>query len=328
MAYMKLLCGLGLSVAALAGTGCAIDVGGGDGTSTETETVGEVSSPFTTAACSSATYDGCWDQTDASGKVSVRMYMCKESVAGSTVAGVCPVEADRVLVGGGGQESTFGANGSLLTHSAPSGKAGGNWIAISKAHVYPDVHKVRAYAIGLKLTGFSASQLAAAVQTVTVTSPVAAHPGVVAIPPSGTILLGGGAYTNNADQLLTGSVPTAGGWVAKAKEHIIPNHGTVTAIALSIPACPAGLGYCIESKVGPASGNSAPTGYHTQTANAGGTSPVISIGGDAFSGGPGRMLVSLYPLPTALGMSVMVSKDHGFVDNGSDLASYITLRAF
>lgn len=322
----KMMGGLGLSLAMLVSAGCAMDTNG-DETVSEAEAVGEIKSALTPVTCG-ATYDACWDQTDSSGKISIRLYMCKESAADSWTSVACSVETDRVLVGGGVQESTFGAsgNGSLLIATLPSGEIGGTWVGISKAHVYPDVHKSRAFAIGLRLAGFNANQLAAAVQTTSATSGTDPHPGAVALKPAGHILLGGGAATDNSNQLITGSTPTNAGWVAKSRDHIITAPGKITAYAITMPSCPVGLAYCLTSDITTV-GQNAPSGYHTwvnhiNTPN----SIMVSVGGDAFSGGAGRMIVSLAPYPAFTGQVFMQSKDHGFTDNGSDTASIVSLR--
>lgn len=242
------------------------------------------------------------------------------------------MESDRVLVGGGGNVEGGNSNiGALLIHSFGSPTAGGSWLAFSKDHVYSNPHNVRAWAVGLKLTGYTANQLASVITTTWAYSAggEVANPAAVALTPQNQIMLGGGAVVNTAGagQLLTAIMPTNAGWVGKSKDHIVSSPGSISVQTFSMPSCPAGLGYCVASRIGATSGPS-PTGYHTQSAGPAlyGSEVVIAPGGEAFFNGYGRMLSHLTPNPYYMGLSVLVSKDHGFVDTGTDVAAYVSLR--
>jgi hypothetical protein len=309
--YRKLFGTLGLLVSVFGANACAFDAGGtGNDASGKAETLGEIHSAFTAVPCG-ATYDGCWDQVDSTGSIQVRMYMCKPSAVGSLNGSTCPVEADRVLVGGGGRVEGGNSNiGALLWGSLPPAGSlkGASWQAFSKDHVYSNPHQVRAFALGLKLktitmTDYPATQLASVIVQTAASSGSSTGGGaaVALTPPDATspgkrnILLGGGALTH---------------WSGSG----------------SMPSCPAGLGYCLDSKGVTTSGPSG-SGYHSQFSTLdSANSVVIAVGGETFYNGWGRMLVGLWPNSVSNGMAVMTSKDHGFADTGNDLASYVALQ--
>jgi len=325
----KKICAVAGLCALVANAGCAVDANSPP-TSDETgitETVGEVKSAMVGVGCDSNVYDACFEQADSTGSISIRMYMCKLSDLSNQPAASCPVESDRVLVGGGAQVDGTPSPGALLFGSFPSGNA---WFALTKDHIYPNPHRVRAWAIGLRLANYSASQLNSVIKLTAATSQNATGLiGVVAVVPQGHVIVGGGAvsgWNSGPGRLLTASEPTAAGWVAKSKDHIQASVGSVTALLISLPQCPPGLGYCLASNLVSASGTNT-SGYFT-TSKVDSTSSTImtSIGGETFYNGTGRMLADLYPVPQSNGTVVSISKDHGFVDSGStDFARYVAL---
>ncbi len=343
MTYKALVCGLGM-LAFVGGSGCTMEAGEGGGTP---ETVGEVQNAFSAApSCDASLYAHCWDQSDPTGAIQVRIYECKSAFVGHAGARVCLVESDRVLVGGGGTVDGGDPNiGALLTQSFPvsgslGGAAGGGWAVSSKDHIYSNPHNLKAYAIGLKLKDsngvpYLASRLAPFVHVTTANSSASgnlAAAAAVAVTPlvSGAstreVMLGGGASPTSG-QLLTAVLPTAAGWVAKSKDHLASSPGTITAYTISMSPCPTGLGYCLAQDITIVSGASA-SGYHNQNAfvSTPGNAVMIAVGGSANYNGSGRMLVALIPQPVGNGAASMLSKDHGVADTGSDSAAFVTLR--
>jgi hypothetical protein len=244
MNKMMVVWGIGALSALLGGSGCTMDAASGDGAEgqNESETMGDAASPLTGVDCDHNTYDACYEQTDSTGSISIRLYACKFSSVLNKPSAFCPVEADRALVGGGAEVEGSPSPGAMLVATFPSSQT---WVAISKDHIYPNPHRVRAYAIGLRLANYSVAQLKSVITLTQATSPYAAGPaGAVALLPQGHVLLGGGAlagWNNGPGQLLTTSTPTAAGWVAKSKDHIQSSVGGVSAITISMPSCPANL---------------------------------------------------------------------------------------
>lgn len=321
-----------LSALGLAGTGCSLDATSEEGDAdAASETVGQAEQPFASAACNRNVYEGCFDQLDSTGSISVRIYMCKAKYVDTHGSASCAVESDRVLVSGGGNVEGNSTNiGAFLTNSFGNPMAGGSWWIFSKDHFYTDRHSLRPYAVGLKLKGYSASQLQSVIHTTsaTMSGPWIETPGVVAIKPQNEILLGGGAITttNGPGQLLTALTPTNAGWVARSKAHLQSSVGTILAQSFSMPSCPPGLGYCLAWNMGGNSG-AAPTGNHSQAINsASGRDVFIAAGGQAFYNGAGRMMVGLVPYFTATGTAIFYSKDHYYADTGTDGAAYVSLR--
>jgi hypothetical protein len=220
------------------------------------------------------------------------------------------------------------------------------WWAESKDHWVPDPHRLRAYAMGLRIAGMSQSRLKAQLYTVAVTSPVAAWPEAAAPlrEPASDVLVGGGARAfGTAGQLLVSSLPEAGrGWVAKSKDHVAPDPGTITAITIGAPrclriACLAGgncLTMCLALTSDRASGFAVDTGYATASDlnETGGV--VTSCAGAANAAGNGRLLTQLMPrindfdgqIDGGRGAVTVVSKDHVVPAEGNNTASAVALR--
>ena len=147
---------------------------------------------------------------------------------------------DGYLMTGGGAEVTSSDSGAglVIIGSYPSGNS--TWTAVANEHRSVGTGKVRAYAIGLKHKTYYCLHECAIASAV---SSSAQHP-TVTITRTDPIIIGGGAYgTLPADNPLAGNilidtypgVTDGTNWVAKAKDHMIVQHGTVTAYSIECP---------------------------------------------------------------------------------------------
>jgi hypothetical protein len=328
--------GVGTLGALLGGTGCMVDATGGEGTSGEAavESVGEVKSPFSVVACDTNIYDACYEHIDSSGFISIRYYTCKLSALSQHPTAECPVEDDRVLIGGGAQIDGSPSPGAMLVGSHPPEFVNlrhAKWSAESADHIYANPHRLRAYAIGMRLAHYTTDQLANVVKvSSTFAFPASSAPvATISVPHQGDVMLGGGAYTAAPapGQLLVASTPASTtSWVVKSKDHIQAAAGFAYAYIVSMPSQPPGLDYSIGSVMGSNSSRNQ-TGYTYTYAGASLNDRVVTgIGGETTYSGWGRLLVDLYPSIQGSGTVTMRSKDHGFADSGSyDYARYIAI---
>jgi hypothetical protein len=322
------------ALSGLGAAGCSMETGQAPGDDVATENVGEVKSAMTLVACDTNIYDACWEKTDSTGLISTRVYRCKTSGYAQHPGATCPVESDRVLVGGGAEIVDGGPNGGLLYRSFPIDS---KWYAFSKDHVYRSAHTIRAYAIGLRFTAYSVDLLKNQIHITpgySSSTPQSA-PVAIAFKPQDDILLGGGADaipSAGEGQLLTVSTPWPGGWIAHSKDHIKADPGWVTAYAISMPKCPPGLTdaagnqICLTSTILQKSATNTSGYYGLYAADQAANSLVTGVGAMTEYQSMGRMLVSVYPSGVSSGAAFMVSKDHGYVDAGvNDTVSFVAL---
>ena len=258
--------------------------------------------------------------TDASGEVIVRVYT-GQWVYGQHNTTSVSVDTDFVLVGGGAMISQWqnpddllGQPGALLTKSYPNSNFT-TWHAASKDHGTIYWHYLRAYAIGMRLSGVSSVQLRSYMVIVQQTSSTGHHPTAVASVPPGYLLLGGGARANGSlarGLLLTASYPYSfHEWMASAKDHHFSELGTVDAFAIGIQQSIPGFG--VLSATYNNALTSVDTGYGVASIQAPTGWVVSSVGGRAQYSGPGRLLTDLFPYwePSSnrLGAKA-ISKDH------------------
>ena len=260
------------------------------------------------------------DFTDASGEVIVRVYT-GPWVYGQHNTTEISVDTDFVLVGGGAMISQWanpddllGQPGALLTASYPNSNFT-TWHAASKDHGTAYPHYLRAYAIGMRLSGLSSVQLRSYMTMVQQTSSSGHHPTAVASVPPGYLLLGGGARSNGSlarGLLLTASYPYSfNEWGASAKDHHFSEISTVDAFAIGIqPSIP---GFGVLSVTYNNIPTYAPTSYGVASIQAPTGWVVSSVGGWAQYSGAGRMLTDLFPYwepsTNRLGAKA-ISKDH------------------
>jgi len=272
------------------------------------------------------------DFTDSSGTVTVRIKQCGWIGPGQILSADCSVESDFVLVGGGAEIEGLGNPGALLTASYPDGNLT-TWHARSKDHHYIYNHKLRSYAIGLKLSGLSSTQLRSRIYYTWDTSGYSAHPSITAELPPGYTLLGGGAYADygtGQGLLLTDSRPDGIQWVAQAKDHIYSSPGTVTAYAIGISSgYISGFNGYVDAVTHSASSWSG-TGYNSKSYQVPTGRVLSSIGGAAmYSGGKGRLLTDMIPFAdsqyTKPGALVW-TKDHYYADSGYTYAYIVSIK--
>ena len=256
--------------------------------------------------------------TDASGEVIVRVYT-GPWVYGQHNTTEVSVDTDYVLVGGGAMISQWanpddllGQPGALLTASYPNSNLT-TWHAKSKDHGTPYPHYLRAYAIGLRLSGVSSVQLRSYMTILPATS-TGHHPTAVVSLPAGYLLVGGGARANGTPQrglLLTASYPSsAHEWRASAKDHHFSEIGSVDSFVIGIQQSIPGFG--VLSVVQNNAATFVPTSYGVATVQAPTGWVMSSVGGHAEYTGPGRLLTDLFPWEPSsnrLGAKV-ISKDH------------------
>jgi hypothetical protein len=177
---------------------------------------------------------------DSSGKVTVSVF---ERTAGSPQQHfydyAASVSDDMVAIGGGA-EATNVPWGALLTASYPNQEFS-EWRASSKDHVHPNPHKLKVYAIGLKIQGMNRQQLLEHVRVFRADSDVAHHPECYATLNPEYALIGGGFNVNwrdfniNGGNLATASFPqNSFSWKSRSKDHGVSSVAIVTSYAIGI----------------------------------------------------------------------------------------------
>jgi hypothetical protein len=288
---------------------------------------------------------------DAHDTMDVVIVRCEWSGPSSKPDAICFVPEGYVVVGGGAEvkgpnDEALGQPGALLVSSFPVFP--NYFVAVSKDHIEPYPHYVRAYAIGLRIKDTSDNFLSAAqlrsqmyviqATTVSTTGNTAALAFLHNSPEyqSTDLLVGGGAHVsfpaNAAGQLLYGSHPFGPtnhptGWFGYAKDHGIASDGTVGAWAIGMRACPAPSNRCFTTQhtsVGASAASTYQDGY--SYALIGGYdqfSVMTSIGGFSGWSGHGRLLAQMIPHADdfygAWGGGEIRSKDHTLFDDSSDL---------
>lgn len=269
------------------------------------------------------------DFVDATGTVTVRIKECGWVGPSNRPTATCSMDADFVLIGGGAQIENQG--NALLTASYPDSGLS-TWWAASKDHYYGYPHRLRAYAIGLKLAGISSATLRSYVRLESRSSTSASHsPSATAELPSGYKLIGGGASMswNGSGILLTESSPDGFQWVARGKDHIYGDTGLATAYAIGITTGTIpGFGELDVTVNSVSSWTN--SGYATATASTPSGWVLGSVGGVAQYSGAGRMLGQLVPFldnPTNTRPGATVgSKDHRYHNAGTTTAYAISVR--
>jgi hypothetical protein len=159
-------------------------------------------------------------------------------------SGSLVLPADYVIIGGGASiscpPSGCGAYlypSSFLITSRPD-FASNSWVADSKEHLNPDPHYLKIYAIGVKITNVSSTQLRSYMQVFSKTSIVQAGPSTSVTVPADYDMLGGGAqinYGNGAGSLLVSSYPSSPNtWSVHGKDHMVSSPASITAYAIGI----------------------------------------------------------------------------------------------
>jgi hypothetical protein len=308
-------------VISFVGMGCAFE--GGTPEDAGAESLREVSSAlFVNEACPAG--EECFDRTDSSGSIKMRVYRGPWSAASGTPTARCSVGSAFTMVGGGIEVEGSPHPGHLLVRS--SRENANTWLVESKHHVYPQDNRIRAYAIGIQLDNLSKAKLQPQIKARQVSSPGnEAFPGVGTGVPANEVLLSAGVSANGGlnGQLLTKSFPvSSNGWVALSKEHSVPAPGNIVVTVLSMPVCPTGFTsnpFCVTGGLFSADGSS---GFGYRSANAviaDNTWIVTGVGAESASPNNmttngGRPLTDMFPTTTGLGATAS-SKDHQFSDS-------------
>ena len=300
--------GSGLVLTALAvfgGAGCAVSTD-------SSENVGSAQQALTST-----------DYFDAAGLVQIRVKTCDWTAALEHPVTTCSVDPGFVLVGGGAEVEGSASGGGLLTHSFPANKA--TWVAASKDHVVAFSHRLRAYAVGMALSGMDSTTLSNLVTINSGTSGASHAPSIEVAAPDFNILLSGGATANyqGAGQLLTDSHPAsdnANAWVAASKDHQVSDVSTVTAYVISVPVCLNNQwpnGSCLNV-TSPSNSTFVSTGYGLATVNTPAGWAPLGVGGRARWSGAGRLLTDLFPTNSVGGPGATAySKDHDIVEGNT-----------
>jgi hypothetical protein len=255
--------------------------------------------------------------------IEVVIARCDWSALSSYPDSSCFVPAGFVTVGGGAEVQgpngeALGHPGALLVSSFPVFP--NYFVAVSKDHVHPYPHRVRAYVIGMRIKDSNGNFLSAAqlrsqmyvvqASTVSTTGNTAALAFLHNSPEyqSTDLLVGGGATVSfpsgAAGQVLYGSHPFGPtnhptGWFAYAKDHEIPSAGTVIAWAIGMRACPAATNRCFTtqySSVGATAASTYQNGYsYTLIGGYDEFSVLTSIGGFSGWSGAVRLLAQMIP---------------------------------
>jgi hypothetical protein len=164
-----------------------------------------------------------------------------QSQTPSASAGVPRVTPDSdYALTGGGAETIWDGPGSYLTASYPTTDNSGNpvWCAASKDHLEPCSAIMKTYAIGVKWSDKAPGTPSPIVAEISQneSNPVQ-HPSVTVGAPSGTVMVGGGAYDNyrGDGNLLVQSYPANGEtWSATGTDHVAVSPGTLTVYAIGV----------------------------------------------------------------------------------------------
>lgn len=153
------------------------------------------------------------------------------------------IPSDYVIIGGGAAianpvpGSTNSYPSSFITASRPDFQNNA-WVAQSKDHLNAEQHYLSVFAIGIKVTNISSSQLRAYIKVFSNTSSIQAHPTTTVTVPADFHMIGGGAqvnYGSGAGSLLVHSYPSSNNvWSAKSKDHSISSPASITAYAIGI----------------------------------------------------------------------------------------------
>jgi vibriolysin len=322
----------------LALQGCTMESGSAE--SSDEQGVGQISSAIN-PPCDPAVYDSCTaEDDDWSGTVHTAIFTCKftnssPAGSGSNVATtVCSVPEDYALAGGGAEVQGFAQPGALLTINYPATQQ--TWLAQSGDLAVSFPHRLRAFAVGLRITGLTGAQLRGLITLTTVTTPTGTASSGAALIPSGHVLLGGGVFAPSG-QYVSHSFPISNAsnafWVGAFLNSVFPNPGSGTVRAISLPGCLPQLGPCTNPPSGvpfrltsQAFLNSSTNGTGYRVASAGNSdlnAVMTAAGGATASTNPGRILTQVIPTQ---GGAVAVNKDHWFTDTAGVTAYGVALK--
>jgi hypothetical protein len=268
---------------------------------------------------------------DADAKVQIRVKTCDWSGFSQHPSAICTVDAGFVLVGGGAEVEGSASGGGLLTHSFPANTSA--WVAASKDHVAAHSHRIRAYSVGMKLSGMSEATLRSLVTITRATSGTSNRPTSTVSAPAFHVMLSGGASVNynGAGVLLTESYPSGDfAWTASAKDHNQADTGTITTSVISVPVCLNNLwtnGSCLITNT--INNSAASGGYTVATTNTPIGYTPLGVGGRARWSGAGRLLTDIFPTNSVGNAGATAwSKDHNSPENNTTDVWGISVKAW
>lgn len=268
-----------------------------------------------------------FEQTDASGKLSIAVFeRSTPYLASHHTDFAVNVPNDYLVIGGGGmgKENPIG---NLLTASYPNANFGA-WLVSTKDHIQSDPVQLRAWAIGLKAAGLTRQQLRDYLSLQTGYSGQTSHPDVTVTLPTGLVLAGGGFKVHwiGAGSLATRSMPVgANGWRASAKDHLTGSPALVQAFAIGLREDIPGVGR-IASIV--ASAQSGLAAHPSVTVPLGAGYAMTGCGAAASWTGTGQLLWKIQPSGQhpSIGTCTVASKDHLSSSPGRVSAYAVGLR--
>ncbi|HVW30125.1 MAG TPA: hypothetical protein VHC69_32425 [Polyangiaceae bacterium] len=268
--------------------------------------------------------------------MTMSVHFCDPTTAQHAPVAQCAVEPGFVLTGGGAEVVNDGNPGALLVSSFPDNGMT-VWTAKSKDQVYSYPHQLRAYAVGIQLSGVSEATLRANMWCNHGTSPVSDIPYLTYNVPAGYNRIGGGTdvHYQGAGLLLVMSVPSdgwnAGGWTGEAKAQGIEDQGTIDVYAIGIrPTIPVfgalKFSYGLSTDPPPVCG----PGYcNAAVYNTDASYIVSSVGAWTDYNGNGRLLTVIDPVVNYGGLPIpgatAQSKDHIYSDTGQLLAEFVVI---
>lgn len=248
------------------------------------------------------------NMTDGSGKVEVAVWVSYSTGAHPSV--ICNVPSDYVCVGGGAYADYGDGWGALLTESRPNSLTG--WAGSSKDHIKDNVHVLKVYAVGMKLSNIDPAVIRKNMIIRSNISQTAQHPQTSVSLPEGYTLIGGGArvdYGSNWGNMLVSSYPMSSTtWNASSKDHIECSPAYITAYVVGIKSTIPNFGelQIIQKEIG--TEGPVEIGKIISNANCDSNYVVTCVGGKStYGNGWGRMLFGLEPLGDYVKIS---SKDH------------------
>ena len=292
--------------------------------------------------------------TDGSGQLQIVVRTCDWAASYTTGPHcvLCAVDPDWLLVGGGAEiayqsegataaklrgsfpypeelsdlNPDFGAGAETCTVNPTSNAPSSYYVAWAARSNGATSHKLRAYAIGLKVSGYTASELRSIMSWVDETSGSSLTPSLTTTPVSSGSLVGGGAnMLGNASAYLTESRPASDGtsWIGTGR----PSNGVVANLKVYRLAA---FDFGITSRV-PVRSVTGSSGTGLTSASV--TTPypwvTTSIGGRGLNGATysaSRTLRGLIPITSATqGVFASSAPEIGSSVNGSTRAYSLNL---
>lgn len=177
---------------------------------------------------------------DSSGKITVAVFERRAGNSQQHFHDYAATVPDDMVAIGGGVEATSVPYGALLTASYPNTELSA-WFGSSKDHSLPNPHKLKVYAIGLRIEGMSRNQLIDHIAVRREESGLAQHPEASETMPGDYLLVSGGFHVNwrdynpNGGNLATASFPeSAMEWKARSKDHSVVSRANLTVYAIGI----------------------------------------------------------------------------------------------